>query len=304
LGITPPALSGGLLRIQRAVLSFPSTYQMLPRYADCCAFSEKGDNSDAVDVDDILDPSLWSKFSWLPDEFKTGRGAAFVATQLLETKNLRELLRKPIEGASGNLLKSYFIANGLLKTWSRVYFSPKTGQISGHADMEGDGTVLLESATNGNPGDVKVSNRSHQYLFFGDEPKLMLEAILSNRIWHSKDSDQKAIVDGRGIPIPIVSVSTSLSPTILIPGDKGTITVTLFAKGGLQSADLSNVSVAVDGKAAVAEPGIAETDSDRSTKRTLTFSYLAPSEEGSYSIAISIPGINELQEAILVSTLN
>jgi Lecithin:cholesterol acyltransferase len=304
LEITPPVLSGGLAQIQRVILTFPSIYQLLPSYDDCCAWSVKGNNSDAKELK-ILNPSTWQSFSWLPTEFRSGRGAAFIGEQLSKTKELQELLSKPIEPADGNIVKSYFIANGLVKTWSRVYFDPQNGQITGHADSDGDGTVLFESASAGNPDDAQVSNRDHQHLFVGDEPKLMLTAFLSNRFWHNQETPKKVLVDAKGSDVPILNFGVSLMPPIVLPGQDARIAVSVFTKETLQSTDLSNISVQID-----AQPAILDTSNGDSqpttdpTERRLFFKYSAPSQEGAYSVTISIPGIKEFKEQLLVSTLD
>jgi pimeloyl-ACP methyl ester carboxylesterase len=162
----PNALSGGLEQIQRTILSFPSTYQLLPMYDQCCGFSETANPVTASYVD-ILSPETWLRFNWLPKEYKEGQGYEFLSQSLVEAKRLKTLLSEPIFKDLGRYQNIHFIANGFIETWSRVFFHPNSGMITGHTTFGGDGTVILESATNKNPSLVQVSEGSTSKYLWG-----------------------------------------------------------------------------------------------------------------------------------------
>ena len=140
--VWPNRWSGGLAEIQRTILSFPSTYQLLPTYNECCGFSETGFAKGAAYFD-ILSPANWARFTWLPPEFKSEHGLRFISSNLEVSRRLKELLAKPIFEDPARLSDVRYIANGFIETWSRVFFQPTTGLINGHTVNIGDGTPSL-----------------------------------------------------------------------------------------------------------------------------------------------------------------
>lgn len=299
----PDRLSGGLTEIQRTVLSFPSTYQLLPSYDDCCAFSEKGSHQDAQYFS-AFDPRSWLKFSWLPPELKRGDGAAFVQKQLAEAKQLHDLLRKPVF-TDLSRDQPIYVANGFLKTWSRVYFDPRTGGINGHTELEGDKTVLLFSATNSKPRNVRVSHKEHEQVFDGKEPQLVLETALRDRKWTGGEAQfGRVLKDVRGSEYLLRSLGYDAVPRLMAPGSKGSFVIVLRGDERLRAADLSSVTAHLiehgrNGVALVRALDSTELEGT-DTVRKLLFSYVAPEVGGAHRLTIAIPDAETYSEMILV----
>lgn len=300
----PDALSGGLLEIQRTTLSFPSTYQLLPSYEKCCAFSSSGGYQDA-EYFSAFDPDAWSKFSWLPPELRKPQGEEFLGSMLKEAKSLAQLLEKPIFLDSTRRPQAITVANGFLHTWSRVYFDPNSGKVSGHTEKPGDKTVLLFSATNGDPSQVRVSNKEHEQVFAGREPELVLKAALSDTQWtKGAGTFGRELKDSQDKRYFLHSIGYDAGPRILLPSQVGTFEIVLRGDARLKSADLTKVSVSLraresNEKVLSVATDVKEQQGDQIIRK-ITFSYKAPELDGPHQLQLSIPGLNTHDQLILV----
>jgi hypothetical protein len=289
----PNALSGGLLEIQRTILSFPSTYQLLPTYSECCGFSKSADPVRATYVD-ILSPRTWLRFKWLPTEFKSGLGYHFLSQSLDHAARLRKLVTEPILADPAAFSKLHFIGNGFLSTWSRVFFDPESGAITGNTVSPGDGTVLLFSATNGNPGQVQISLKDHGLIFSAGQAELIMKAALAGETFHKgpPTSFQQKLLDARNARYDVNEISLALEPRVVTGGRSVTVRVTLKGTNALRTADLSNVrgelirdEVLVDSRS-LTKVGI------EGNTRVLEGQFKSPEEAGAYSIRVLLPGID------------
>jgi pimeloyl-ACP methyl ester carboxylesterase len=287
----PTAWSGGLGEIQLTILSFPSIYQLLPTYADCCAFGPKGG---AVNYVDILDPEVWQRFSWLPADLKVGRRARAMGAYLQEARLLKQLMRSPISVDPEASARIHFIGNGFLDTWSRVFFDEQTGAISETILRPGDGTVLLFSATNGNPSQVQVSRKEHALIFMGDEPELVIKAVLSDQIWTSGSVEfSRTLIDQHGRNFRVDSAAIDISPKLASGNDTVNLRVDLRG-ASLGEADLSNAFADVLKEERVIDH-LALRDLDKNTNtRSIGASIVAPNETGAYQVRITLPGVGDL----------
>jgi|HubBroStandDraft_4_1064222.scaffolds.fasta_scaffold71223_1 pimeloyl-ACP methyl ester carboxylesterase len=298
----PNALSGGLLEIQRVILSFRSTYQLLPAYPDCCAFSASADRRDAEYVD-ILDPAVWTRFKWLPDEYRLGKGYDFLSKSLATTRQLKSLLANPIITDSSLYSRVHIVANGFLDTWSRVFFDPKDGRIVGDLSFPGDGTVLLFSATNGASSQFQFSEREHETIFVGRAPELAIQFGLEGKTLHSGPAEAKAsVIDAGKNVFEVSEASVQLEPRAVPPGGAVSLTLTLKGSAKLQEAVFSNLTAELirdnvasqtkrleDGIGAVG-PGV----------RVLKQEFKAPTEPGAYTIRLSVPGMEPFEPIFAV----
>lgn len=300
----PSALSGGLAEIQKTILSFPSTYQLLPSYDACCAFSKTGTNQDAEYLS-VFDKNLWSRLLWLPEEFKSSKGNQFIDTQLKEARRLFDLMKAPVFSDPANSDRAVYVANGFIKTWSRVYFHPENGAIMSYVENAGDGTVLMDSAVNGNMRNLRLSHKEHERIFDGKDPVLLLKAILSDTIWHKGDSDfTKILLDARGSSFLLHSIGYEVQPQVLTPDSTGVLTLSLEGDRRLADADLSNLEVTFDDASGASTRLISSFSStvpfaDR-FRRTVKFSFVASHEEGVSRIRLNIVGAEELEQRVLV----
>jgi len=296
----PNGLSGGLLEIQRTILSFPSTYQLLPMYGQCCGFSETVDPVHAT-YEDILSPGTWSRFNWLPDEFKSGKGQEFLSKSLDEAKRLKSLFAKPLLQDSHSNSKLHFVANGFLNTWSRVFFHPKNGSIVGNTLSPGDGTVLLFSATNGDPGLFQLSPLDHEHIFSGKEAVLVLKASLAGIEWHKGPAgfDQQ-IKDANGQDVTVTSALFELDHHFTSPASPLVVTLNLNGADDLQSATLPTLRVELlkDGAVLTSAPLV---EGPRPVNgRSFRYNFTSPTEEGPYSMRLLAPGLPPIETIFAV----
>ena len=297
----PSTWSGGTTEIQRTILSFPSTYQLLPTYSECCGFSAAADPVHAQYVD-ILDPAVWARFKWLPPEYQSGKGLDFLSKSLQTARELKSLLANPIIRDQSGYSRVHFVANGFLDTWSRVFFDPKDGNIVGHTTSPGDGTVLLFSATNGSPPLVQVSEREHELIFDGREPALVIRLALEGVTLHSGTSGfAQHVLDAQHNSFEVTDASVQLEPRAVPPGGPVSVTLALKGPSKLQSAVFSNLTATLmrDDKVAV-ETRILKEETAEPEVRVLKQEFRAPIEPGAYTVKVAVPGIEPFEPIFAV----
>jgi hypothetical protein len=294
----PNLLSGGLKEIQRTILSFPSTYQLLPTYPQCCGFSETVDPAHAAYVD-ILAPSTWMKFSWLPDDFKSGKGYDFLSSSLAEAKRLKTLLSAPIFQSPANVSKLHFVANGFIETWSSVFFRPGTGDIVGGVPFPGDGTVLLFSATNGIPGQFQLSKLDHEHIFAGDDAKLVLRTAISGEVFHHSQGFSQQILDDNNQSIAVDNAKFELDRRVVSPGSALKVVLTLEGTEPLMTAAFSHLTVQLLWGDATRSIPLAE-GIQIAGGRNFEQQFTAPTEPGAYKIRLSAPGLAPIETIFAV----
>jgi pimeloyl-ACP methyl ester carboxylesterase len=297
----PPLLSGGIINIQTTILSFPSSYQLLPTYDECCGFSPDGNPSKATYFD-ILDDKYWPQLP-VPDDFKTGGYSGALADHLEEARKLRDLTRLPITQDPQTWPRIHFIGNGFLDTWSRVFFDPSNGRITGHASNQGDGTVLLFSSTNGVPAQVQLALREHAEVFAGREPELVMSAALSGRRWTkgSTDFDQD-VTDADGKSVLLHGCSLEITPRVTAPSQ--TVNVVLACRGDddISTAKLTNLRFLLFSNLTTLG-SVSYVDSTASPNdRTFSGNFLAPDKAGPYGVKALLPGMEPLSAMFAVIT--
>jgi pimeloyl-ACP methyl ester carboxylesterase len=287
----PNSWSGGLAEIQRTILSFPSTYQLLPTYPYCCGFSDAADEQTAQYVD-ILAPSTWARFTWLPQEFKEGAGAEFLYRSLADTRKLKALISEPIlKDQTGQRLS--FIANGFLDTWSRVFFHATTGNITGNTLRPGDGTVLLHSASNGIPRQFQASSREHALVFSGPEAELALKTVLSDTKWFNAKDEYftRTLRDADNNRVDVTHVSMTLEPRLVPPNSAISLSLTLKGSSAVEKLKLTHLVAQLLRDETVLESRPLDDGSSELGGRTVRFEFRAPKEPGPYVVRLTLPGV-------------
>jgi hypothetical protein len=294
----PNGFSGGLKEIQRTILSFPSTYQLLPEYDQCCGFSETVDAVHAS-YEDILSPGTWDRFGWLPAEFKSGKGKEFLARSLGEAQQLKSLFAKPLQHDA--LPKLHFVANGFLETWSRVFFHPKSGNIVGATTMPGDGTVLLESATNGDTSLFQLSPLAHEDIFSGREAALVLKTSLAGIVWHKGPAGfEQQIKDVNDEDVTVTSARFELDHHFVSTGEQLSITLALQGDDSLKSAALPTLKVDLLRDGSLISSAPLSEDPQKPEGRRFHYEFAAPTELGAYSLRLSAKGLPPIQTIFAV----
>lgn len=289
----PDALSGGLLEIQRTILSFPSTYQLMPTYKECCGFSVNLDPVRAEYVD-ILDVAVWDRFSWLPPEYRVGDRRSSLENHLREAAQLKTLLRNPIFKHPEDSARVHYIANGFEETWSRVFFHPQSGKIVGATPHVGDGTVLLFSATNGVPSQVQISLKEHELVFSGKEAELITELVLSGRVFHAGQSFRQQIVDAKGEIFDVESAFVEMTPRTSMPQGSASFEWTLRGER-IHEADLTNATVdLLSYDKIISNLSVTVHTNSNGTIGGKT-AFVIPSEPGPYRVRVHLSGIEPLR---------
>jgi pimeloyl-ACP methyl ester carboxylesterase len=295
----PSALSGGLEEIQRTILSFPSTFQLLPTYNECCGWSANAD-SVAASYFDVLTSSTWERFSWLPTDFKNGPRLEALKAHLAEATRLKELLRKPIFTDASDNARLHFVANGFLDTWSRVFFHPQTGAITGAQRFPGDGTVLLYSATNLVPSNVQISRKEHESVFGGEEAELVLKAALAGVQWHKGPSgfSQKIKTSDTGAEIRIDRVQFDVESRVVLAQQTVAVSVTLYGEDSLLNATLPTIEVKVVENGATMQSKTLTKTSSAVGQQHFSGAIAAPSSPGAFKLRLETTGLEPVETAL------
>ncbi|PLU81985.1 hypothetical protein BMJ22_16010, partial [Sinorhizobium medicae] len=205
----------------------------------------------------------------------------------------------------------------------RVTIDSGTGEFVGFQQVRGDGTVIVNSATNWNPAEIRPSTNEHARLFANDAVRQLLRYVFvgdkddtSGRMdgpWNLNDGrgDDTSgrmdgpwkLNDGRGGQIDLTSVSYEAIPQIVAPGEPARFNLSLLgatidSARALAAADLSGIEVRIDDMGAVPLTAAVGTADD--TGVTLHFDFAAPAAEGSHVVYLTLPGMAELQDVFVV----
>jgi hypothetical protein len=142
-----------------------------------------------------------------------------------------------------------YIANGFLQTWSRVFFHPSTGVITGHTERPGDETVLLISATNGDASQMRVSHKEHEVVFDGEEPQIVLKAVIVDdwQLTGGQTDFSKSLKDSLGVSYVLSTVGFEALPHIVSKNSDANFVVTLRGDSMLRAARLEGIQVNLEG---------------------------------------------------------
>ncbi|MBP2428965.1 MULTISPECIES: esterase/lipase family protein [Bradyrhizobium] len=170
-------LIGGTDTIIRTLMSWPSLYELLPTYENCCV-STDGPKPRSLD---LLDPA---DFSALPLDLARHDISIEHATDALKAA---AKLRKIVEGGFPKHIRNATTCTGLPaeglfivagdRNGTRQSVTIGTGKML-YVERRGDGTVTLRSATFGNPGGGFLSFMPHMSIFNDENAQAKLETIL------------------------------------------------------------------------------------------------------------------------------
>lgn len=290
----------GMETVRLTALTFPSAYELLPNYPNggCCRWRNLGAENTEFDP---LDPEVWARFAFVPSEFKDETGSVWLRATLYHARALQGIFGSDLPAG----VRSYPVAAGLIGTDFRVTIDSGTGEFVGFQQMRGDGTVIVNSATNWNAAEIRPSTNEHARLFASDAVRQLLRYVFvgdrddtSGRV----DGTWK-LNDGRGGQIDLTSVSYEVIPQIVAPREPASFNLSLLgatidSARALAAADLSGIEVRIDGMGAV--PLTAELGAADETGVTLRFDFVAPAAEGSHVVYLTLPGMAELQDVFVV----
>jgi pimeloyl-ACP methyl ester carboxylesterase len=287
----------GLGQVRETAMTFPSLYELLPSYPRCCGF-----RSNASSQPDYFNPftaSVWQRFRWMPASFASPERRAWLQRTLTDASAIVQIGIPPGP-------KVITVVNSLIPTAWRVIFDPVDGRMLTYINQPGDGTVYQNSAANNHLEDARPALTKHQTIFADDAARQVLSFVLIRGPEPVKGvlSTIKARLRTQtGGQVGVVSVSAEIDPPVLEPGQKGRFVVELTGEQALLTADLSNIRPVVDGSTPVSLlPPDREFDPDPAGNVLvrLAFPLEAPTELGSFSVTVNLPGIAELTDNAIV----
>jgi pimeloyl-ACP methyl ester carboxylesterase len=287
---------GGSSAIREVVLSFPSIYELLPRYSGCCIYGVPGRGQEF----DALSEEFWGTYKNLPPAFKDPSGIQYIFKQLKSARRLQELVASPIP----THIVERSVAGDLRDTPSRVYVEPNTGVMGPWQKERGDGTVVLVSAANGRIPQTDPAFISHQIIFTDAYVKSLLQRTLDSDagrfrpyaapIPKIRTADQK-LIDVQGVDIEL--------PSVVRAGRHQDIRITVHVRQRVSPGDV-RVSISLSDGAKLAEHlRIEETTSAQVENWVASFNVpmMAPWQPGTYQVIAEIEGIGIYDEYFVVT---
>jgi hypothetical protein len=295
------ALAGGMPSIREALLSFPSTFQLLPSYQDCCFKSPPGTPSNARVPFDPFSVDLWQNIGWLPDEYRHPAGIASLRKKLDEARSVHALLKKDISRD----VEFIPLVTGLVQTVWRTYLNPDNGKFIRWDKGNGDGTVYERSAANMRMIDARPSTTEHARIFHNDSARQVLRWALVGDVKPTSGrflEEYRATVRA-GAGIQLVSIGLSLDPSVVNAGASTAFRVRLVGEKALATTDFPVTIMLSSQTGEQSLPFIVSSvkGDDYSTERLFEASFKAPSQEGVYRLSVFIPGLDPLEEMLLVT---
>jgi pimeloyl-ACP methyl ester carboxylesterase len=169
-------IAGGQDAITRTVLSWPSLYELLPTFAGCCTLSQSG-TSRALD---LMKPEDFADLPFGPG--RAGISPARVADALGKAADLQKLADSGFPRHVHNTNACTNIPEGLYLIAGDRNGTSQNVVVKGNnmefVERRGDGTVLLRSASLGNPAAAFLSFSTHMKIFNDENVKAKLETIL------------------------------------------------------------------------------------------------------------------------------
>lgn len=288
-------MSGGMPKIRRIMLSFPSFYELLPSYQFCCSLVDEDGTRRELQ---LRTKQGWDRLAW---EIATGnsRPDKRVTHALAEGERLKALILEDIQNhiAAKDLFR---VASREIKTKGRFRVSATTGKIREFNHFLGDGTVIFRSATKcTNNSDKSCGSRSD--ISFAKHGKIFDDPAAIERFVRvfgpgtpgptEYGSSETSFVTTDQRLLTMKSVSMEMEPRILKPGQPFKITLELESAPGAPvervpvsgelSSDLgSTVSLAFD------TPSV----QNAAESRTARFNAkgIAPAVAGGFSTRVSV----------------
>ncbi len=288
--------AGGVANIRSAMLSFPSVYQLLPGYQNCCAWRKSGQSRE-TGYFSAYDKMAWRKFSWLPSELKTAEGRTSLDAML----DVAQQLHNDMQASLPNTIVAVNVVTGLLDTQWKTYFDSTTGSVTAKDLWAGDGTVMEWSASNGRLQDARPATAEHQRIFRGDAPAQVLRWVLASGTEPKAGivQDVRArIEDAKHAKFDLYSIGFSAAPSYVVAGSKAKAILTLTGHIDLKDADLSNIAfelVTSNGKTplTVIQDTVSQTDP---VVRTLTVEFKGTESEGVSTLRVNLLGLGDLED--------
>jgi Lecithin:cholesterol acyltransferase len=293
----------GTQKIRDVLVSFPSIYELFPRYPRCCAFGKAASGSN-IEIERPWSTSLWThELRWVvnvPSCWSNIRQS--VEFGLEKASNLQEIM----DATETNIphIQRYFSFEGRrVETRETIYFSQSDETISYRLSENGDGTVHRESGMSAHAKPSYLGLRQHGTMFNDRALRIVLKEIVSSDSFEIEPvDDDRDQIAGRDVR----SYEFSVSPAILLEGAAAEIRLRIEAMSG----SWENVEFPVEGVITSAlEPSFSRlvelspmATVDELAAGVTSFRGVSPnlSHAGSYRVALIVDGIKRLDDFIAV----
>lgn len=294
-------MAGGIGTIQRVSLSFPSLYELLPSYQYCCIYGAPSDQ-DRLPFN-IVDPAGWGLLSWVPSDYTSAETQARVGAVLDKVRELKELVAEPVPP----YVQFFAIAGDRIATKAQMYVSKSKNAVVQWDKHSGDGTVIVWSASNGNPAQAFVSLAEHGTVFNDTSAKVSLGRIFAGGMMLPDDyrSSPPLIAMTRdGAPVRIDTIEVDAEPDVVRVGQTFDVTVILRSEPGSPVGEI-DVSVVVNDGTGVSNAVKALLDgsqrgdggSSSATYKTETYATTHPDV---HEVIVTIPNVGTLRDFVAV----
>lgn len=299
------AMGGGLTAIRATFLSFPSVFEMLPSYDGCCVLRPPAGSSNEKNTFDPFSIKFWTAVSWLPEQYRSHEGTRSLKAKLDKAKLVQATLQSQIP----HQVEFIPIVTGLLQTTWRTTLDAKSGTFVSWDQTHGDGTVYEASASNMRMIDARPSTTEHARIFNNDSARQVLRWALIGDVEPTSGAfvdKYRATILVNELTIQLVSIGLSVDPPVILPGEKSQITVRLVGDTNLSDIDIP-ITIRLEnrnGGQTLKYVSESKKGDAVSSARIFTAVLTAPDSEGAYSISVSIPGLDSLEDLLLVVRSN
>jgi pimeloyl-ACP methyl ester carboxylesterase len=289
-------LAHGLDSVRATTLTFPSVYELLPTYKNCCGF-ETTSNTAPIFFDPF-DPKIWNTFKWLPASMKTPERLTWLTQTLATAKEISSVSIPPTTRVTT-------VVTGLIDTTWRVIFNQTDGKVVSYISRPGDGTVYQLSAANGQLDNARPALTEHQRIFENDAARQVLRWVLVSGPEPNAVilQDIKArLKTASGKEIGLSDVRVEILPVVSGPNENAEVFVELKGEKDLTEADLSNITTTLDQtrqSLTLSKRELIVDPADAGIVR-LFFAFNSPTDIGPYSATVHLPGVAELSDIAVV----
>jgi len=302
-GAIANTMAGGIAEIRRVVLSFPSFYELLPTYSNCCILGLPSDQGRKPF--NILSPTAWFAINWqLPAEMTSDTWKGKISAVLSDAEKVSQLIALPppdhLRGAT------FRIAGDLIETPGQFYVDRSTGNIARWNSFLGDGTVLVRSASRDDLGSAFVSFTAHQTIFDDKAVGTQLKRIFDPAYAGPRYYGTNIYVarTSEGDVVRVRSIDTSVVPAV-VTGDQEFSVMTAITVEAGQPVELLKIAVKVD-DGLTSQPlstEISTTEDSFDSRRAIWKSVgQIRSEVGPVRLVVSVPGLGDIEDYVVVLT--
>lgn len=294
-------VAGGLGNVRATALTFPSIYELMPRYPNCCVVGTPG--APGARETAALDETLWHDMPWLPASLKTPEGRASISGYLRSALRLKEAM----EAALPPRVDLYPLCTGLIDTTWRVHLDPTDGRIIHRLAGKGDGTVPIRSAANAQLAQCRASMAEHATIFANDAARQHLEWILrpDRHSFEPKagvsETDIALRLDTtKGERPGVTRIALSFQPSAVRAGESFEVEVGLYGEAALAAADITGTArlrgTGDQGALERTPCSASHAEAKHCLKRRIT----AHGDAGPTWVDIKLPGADVVADVILI----